>query len=354
MGPGFKIKGGTDIVGDSYWGTDFYPDPDPVDVAGHGTHVAGIVAASNDDNFVSVAPKAHLLAYKVFGNNYESTGDDALIAAFVKAYDDGADVINASIGGPSGWPEDAWATVASRLVDRGIFIAISAGNSGATGIWYGSSGSSGKSVLAVASVDTESFLAFDATVTGNRSVAYLATQLKAFVSTGPMEIVATSNDTTIANDACTALPAGTNLTGKLALIRRGGCNFSVKEANAAAAGAEYVWFYNLPDSATTYPSVPIPETKGFAMITVADGEAIVKQLLAGTAVTAVFSTGAPVAAPNTLSGGKVSTYSSWGPTNEAGIKPEIAAPGGNIYSTYPLALVSNHHRYHEISLINNP
>jgi subtilisin family serine protease len=43
-------------VGDNYYGQEFYPDPDPMDVEGHGTHVAGIVAASNDDNFVSVAP----------------------------------------------------------------------------------------------------------------------------------------------------------------------------------------------------------------------------------------------------------------------------------------------------------
>jgi hypothetical protein len=41
---------------------------------------------------------------------------------------------------------------------------------------------------------------------------------------------------------------------------------------------------------------------------------------------------------NTQSGGFISTFSTWGPSNELKVNPNIASPGGNIYSTFPLAL----------------
>ena len=41
---------------------------------------------------------------------------------------------------------------------------------------------------------------------------------------------------------------------------------------------------------------------------------------------------------NTLTGGFLSTYTSWGPTWEVEVKPQFSAPGGYILSTYPLAL----------------
>jgi hypothetical protein len=266
-----------------------------------------------------------------------------LIAAFVRAYEEGADVINASIGSASGWPEDPWAIVASRLVEKGVFVSIAAGNSGDVGSWYASSGSSGIEALAVASIDTESFYAYNSKVKYSNSTApvdvpYLAPQLKAFAVNGSLPIYATSLDSTIAADACQPLPPDTpDLSKYLVLIRRGTCTFATKEANAAKAGAQWVWFYNQADRPPIYPSVPNPKGKGFGMISALDGESIIKQLKAGQTVSATFPPGPPVSVPNNLTGGKISAFSSWGPTNEGGMKPEIAAPGGNIYSTYPLA-----------------
>ena len=74
-----------------------------MDCQGHGTHVAGIVAGEPEDGrFISVAPKAKLRGYKVFGCD-GGTDTDTLIAAFLKAHEDGVDIINASIGGPDGY-----------------------------------------------------------------------------------------------------------------------------------------------------------------------------------------------------------------------------------------------------------
>ena len=81
------------------------PDDDPIDCQGHGTHVAGIIGASNDDLVLGVAPAATLGIYKVFGCTGQ-VANDVLIEAFTMAYNAGADIITASIGGASGWPEE--------------------------------------------------------------------------------------------------------------------------------------------------------------------------------------------------------------------------------------------------------
>ncbi|TEA17727.1 Subtilisin DY [Colletotrichum sidae] len=141
-GEGFKVAGGHDFVGDDY----------PLDLLGHGTHVAGIIAGKTDD-FTGVAPEATLYAYKVMARQ-GSTDSATLIEAFLAAYNDGVDIITSSIGGAGGWAEEAWAVVASRLVEEGVVVTISAANAGSQGPFYGSSGSSGRHVLAVASADT--------------------------------------------------------------------------------------------------------------------------------------------------------------------------------------------------------
>ncbi|OLN97165.1 Subtilisin DY [Colletotrichum chlorophyti] len=154
FGEGFKIAGGYDFVGDAYWpqfGYEKEPDADPIDLSGHGTHVAGIIAGKTD-NFSGVAPEASLYAYKVM-TQMGSTDSATLIESFLAAYNDGVDIITASIGGSNGWAEEAWAVVASRIVEQGVVVTISAANAGAQGPFYGSSGSSGKNVLAVASAD---------------------------------------------------------------------------------------------------------------------------------------------------------------------------------------------------------
>ncbi|KAI8220725.1 hypothetical protein K4K53_007651 [Colletotrichum sp. SAR 10_77] len=154
FGEGFKVAGGYDFVGDQYWpfvGYEKEPDEDPLDLLGHGTHVAGIIAGKTED-FVGVAPDATLYAYKVMSRQ-GSTDAATLIESFLAAFNDGVDIITSSIGGSSGWAEEAWAVVASRLVEQGIVVTISAANSGSIGPFYGSSGSSGKNVLAIASAD---------------------------------------------------------------------------------------------------------------------------------------------------------------------------------------------------------
>ncbi|KAG5997972.1 hypothetical protein E4U52_002273 [Claviceps spartinae] len=102
-GKGCLVSFGHDLVGDAYNGTNTpVPDEDPMDCAGHGTHVAGIVAAQNNSlGFTGTAPGVSLGAYRVLGCK-GNVGNDILIAAFNRAYQDGANIITSSIGGPSG------------------------------------------------------------------------------------------------------------------------------------------------------------------------------------------------------------------------------------------------------------
>ena len=102
------------------------PDPDPYDdCEGHGTHVSGIIAAqANPFGFTGAAPDVTLGAYRVFGCG-GSAGNDVLIAAYNQAYEDGADIITASIGGPSGWSEEPWAVAVQRIVEAGVPCTVS-------------------------------------------------------------------------------------------------------------------------------------------------------------------------------------------------------------------------------------
>ncbi|HEX7150863.1 MAG TPA: S8 family serine peptidase [Thermoanaerobaculia bacterium] len=112
-----RVIGGFDFVNS---------DDDPMDDNGHGTHVAGIVAA--------VAPDAKLLAYKVL-NDAGAGNDSDVIAAIELAMDpnqdgdlsDRADVINLSLG-RQGLPDDAAVTAVENAIFFGAVVVVAAGN----------------------------------------------------------------------------------------------------------------------------------------------------------------------------------------------------------------------------------
>lgn len=101
------MAGGWDFAGDGSWpqSGEKQPDADPMDHEGHGTHVAGI-AAGNMGWFKGVAPEATILAYKTFARA-GGTDEETLIEAFLRAFDDGADVITASVGWAYNWSHGA-------------------------------------------------------------------------------------------------------------------------------------------------------------------------------------------------------------------------------------------------------
>jgi subtilisin family serine protease len=135
FGPGYKVVGGYDFYNN---------DPDPVDDNGHGTHVAGIIAANG--GVTGVAPEASILAYKVLGpDGYGRISD--VIAGIEAAIDpngdgstaDHADVISLSLGG-DGSEGDPLCLAVEGAVNAGVTVVVAAGNEGPS---MGSVGSPG-------------------------------------------------------------------------------------------------------------------------------------------------------------------------------------------------------------------
>ncbi|KAL8291215.1 hypothetical protein RB597_005467 [Gaeumannomyces tritici] len=346
FGPGFKVSGGYDLVGDEYDGTNpKKPDGDPMDFLGHGTHVSGIIAGKNEF-FAGVAPEAEIISFKVFGA-VEATDEDTLVEATLMAYEAGADIITASIGRASGFADGAWATVASRIVGRGVVVTIAAGNDGDEGPMYASSGSSGRDVLAVAAVDTSlvpakpwraTFSTAD-NQTRTMQMAYMPPVNRPLWNLSGVTIRPLSLDTANPSDGCGALPADTpDLSGVIVLVRRSlACSYYDVQANVEKFGARAVLFYN-NDRRPFAHVVNSAYKSQLAMIDAQAGAAIIEVVKTGGSVTADFTPPQDdnwaVGFRDSPVGGIPSTYSSWGGTNDLGIKPDVAAPGSRIWSTF--------------------
>ena len=124
FGPGFKVVGGWDFVND---------DADPIDDNGHGTHVAGIVAA-NSPELLGVAPDAQLFAYKVLDGSGYGFPSDAIAAIERCADPDGnldvsdrVDVVNLSLG-RIGQGDDSLSDAVDNLVLLGSVVCVAAGD----------------------------------------------------------------------------------------------------------------------------------------------------------------------------------------------------------------------------------
>ena len=127
FGPGTRVAGGDDLVNH---------DGDPMDDNGHGTHVAGIVAGNGGD-VIGMAIEATLYAYKVLdanGSGFVST----VIAGLERcadpdqdpSTDDHLDVVNMSLGGYGGSPDDAICRAVDALDSLGTLVVTAAGNAG--------------------------------------------------------------------------------------------------------------------------------------------------------------------------------------------------------------------------------
>jgi minor extracellular serine protease Vpr len=371
FGAGHKVVGGYDFVGDlfdsnpanSTYSPVPHPDNNPapcdpsladqraqqpgagVSDAGHGTHVAGIVGAkaASVSGVTGVAPDAKILAYRVFGCN-GSTSDDIIIAALERALHDGAQVVNMSLGDAfNNFADSPDAETAANLVNEGVVVVASAGNSGVNGLFSVGAPSVGNGVISVASVQNLSFPAPSFDVSNGATTLHvtylrLADTIQAPTSGSPGDIVyvgrgcvADSSLGLTNDDAYLADP-----NGKVALIIRGTCSFNVKYARAVAAGATAVIIMNdgtAPDRVGNFnggfttdlgvPGVTISYTDGVAIQGMSEPRTMTW-------------TANILDAPDPLAG-FISSFSSWGLASDLASKPDVSAPGGNIKSTWPLA-----------------
>ncbi|KAK8864273.1 hypothetical protein IAR55_001519 [Kwoniella newhampshirensis] len=338
FGPGCKIAGGYDFVGDNFDGSnDPVPDDDPYDDCyGHGTIVAGIIGANdNEYNVTGVAPEATQYAYRIFSCGGATT-DDIAFQAMQRAYNDDMDIISASIGETSGWTESMLSVLAGRIVASGTVVVISAGNQGQVGAFYSYSPAAGKDVISTGSSDNSIYPAHNATVsTGYGPVTYF--NFQAF-TTGTLPIYAYTTDPSVTADGCT-VPDGTpDLSPYVVVVRRGGCSLAQKAQMAYYQGATAILVVNTPGTPPTYQNFPLIN---FAMVNSDDGNYLLSQANTGnttTSNTTLSFSFNPIAFPNYWSGNTTSFFSEIGPTNDLFISTKVLAPGSNIIGVYPSAL----------------
>ncbi len=334
--PTSRVIAGFDYVGDNFDASGPpaaqipKPDPDPDDCNGHGTHVAGIVGAraAAEGGVTGVAPNVRFGAYRVFGCD-GSTFSDIMIMAMQDILKDGMDVLNMSIGSARQWPQHPTSVASDILVENGVVVVASFGNSGAEGLYSGSSPGVGSKVIGVGAVDNLRVRALTFNVIpGGRQVPYVH-----FAPSPPPPTSGTVPIVHVGRGCSNPLdPYLADPNGRIALIERGLCTFAEKYDRAFAAGAIGVVFFNsVPGffGSTVSPDRPIPAVG----ILRTDGLAIISAL--GSGPVSIQWTNVFVLAANPT-GGLTASFSSYGLPPDLSVKPDITAPGQVIRSTYPL------------------
>jgi serine protease len=260
------------------------------DGCGHGTHVAGTVAAVNDSTGVmGVAPNGHIRLHivRVFGNNCSWTYSSTLIAAAQKCADAGANVISMSLGGSLSSATERNAFQAHY--NNGILSVAAAGNAGNTRTSYPASYDS---VISVAAIDSAKVAA---SFSQRNSQVELAAPGVAVRSTVPMgtgkeesltidntghEVIAMEGSPNLTQTGAlvncglgTSVCSGT--AGKVCLIQRGTNSFAEKVLNCQDGGGVGAVIYNnapalfsgtLGSTTTTIPSVAASGATGSTLL----------------------------------------------------------------------------------------
>ena len=353
--PTAKVIGGYDFAGTDYdAGSDDpallvpVPDPDPLDEGGHGTHVASTVAGVEvsgvDITTIGngVAPDALLYAFKVFGaDGSTNLVVDALEMAMDPNGDgdisDRVDVINMSLGssmGPADVTDPEYIAVENAAA-MGVFLAVSAGNSGDTTYIVGSPSVSDSAISVAAS-----------------NTGYMTLPVVAYNDGSDQQIPYQPSDNTFSTAVTGVLADVDDLDGsgtgelcettgiaadalldQVALIQRGTCSFYIKINNAETLGAVGVIVYNnasggdaflsMLTSGSTLPAGFVRRTDGLTLKGLADDQSVT---VGPDGEAYQFTDGLPDA-------DTIADFSSRGPRGfDSKLKPEITAPGVGIFA----------------------
>jgi subtilisin family serine protease len=340
--PTAKVAGGFDFAGPTYNADDPttspMPDPDPLDFNGHGTHVAGTAAGMEVPGSVGagVAPGAQLYALKVFGDEGGST--DVTSLAIEWAMDpngdgdmsDHLDVINMSLGSPLGEPTDPSAISANNAAAVGVIVATSAGNEGNTPYITGAPGVASSAISTAANIPGgRSYARFRVTAPDTVDGEYPSLE-----GAGPVTFEETgliSGDLVNAAplNGCTPLTNAAAVSGNIALVIRGTCDFLVKYTNAQNAGAQAIVVFNDGTAADRIEPIVMGGLNDTITIPGLMISYTIGNVLASTAGVAV----AIDSAPNPTMDDQMATFSSRGPGQGGStFKPDLSAPGVAIVS----------------------
>ncbi|KAL8362967.1 hypothetical protein RB601_008978 [Gaeumannomyces tritici] len=352
FGPGCKVSYGYDLIGDDL--RDFpKPDPDPMEACfGHGTHVSGIIGANpNELGFQGVAPDAEIGMFRAL-NCIGASSNEILMAAFNMAFDAGSDIISSSTGILGGWEDDPWSLTAARIAAAGVTILIAAGNDGEKGMAQASNPASGRGVASVASIDNTDiprvFPAGTYQVDGGGDDAeqQFPYRTAEFVPMGnlTLPLVMVKDQSGAMLDACSPLPDGIpSLADVVALVGTGSCAMGESAVNIKAKGGKHMIKVHTTDDPLYFYFPPEAGMSGVAVTTASQGKKWAAAFAAGHNITITTrdtdkSPTMAVHMPAVVSGGYTSFWSTWGPSWQMNVNPNLAAPGGEILSTFPQAV----------------
>ena len=319
------------------------------DASEHGMHVAGTVGANGDEatgGIKGIAPEAQLLAMKVFGNDptMRSTFGDVIIKAIDDSVELGADVINMSLGSSASFVEadDLEQEAVRRAMENGVISAISAGNSNLFGSGFNVPFTSNPDIGVVGSPGIASESIQVASVENTYVIAMALEYMYGGVNTfAPYFSSGTYDPMKVFTDPITYLHAGLgnpedfvgkDFSGKIALIERGVIGFSDKIMNAQNAGAAGAIIYNSESGGEGLINMIYPEAGKIPALFIprSHGLKLVEIITSGTNTVSFKGNKGTALNPES---GKMSKFTSWGTTPSLDFKPEITAPGGNIWST---------------------
>ena len=317
----------------------------------HGTHVAGI-AAGNADKIIGTAPDAQVIVAKVTRSEDDALLDSALLASLDDMLVLHPDVINLSLGWTAGMDNEAdsvYATVYKKLQEAGITVNAASGNAFSTG--YGNNSGKGlpyasdpdssvmdepatySSVVAVASV--ENALLRNAFTVNGKDIGYqrargLNGEKVAFFSDLPAGTYEYVDAGFASEEDVAALKAKypDGLAGKIALVSRGNMTYQKKVENLYDLKPAGIVVYNNVSVGSLIAMNLTTQDMPAAFISQADGQAMLD------APEHKLSIAEGQVLPQS-SIYEASEFSSWGVSPDLRLKPEIAAPGGNVFSSIP-------------------
>ena len=317
----------------------------------HGTHVAGI-AAGNADKIVGTAPNTQVIVAKVTRSEDDALLDSALLASLDDMLVLHPDVINLSLGWTAGMDNEAdsvYATVYKKLQEAGITVNAASGNAFSTG--YGNNSGKGlpyasdpdssvmdepatySSVVAVASV--ENALLRNAFTVNGKDIGYqrargLNGEKVAFFSDLPAGTYEYVDAGFASEEDAAALKAKypDGLAGKIALVSRGKMTYQKKVENLYDLKPAGIVVYNNVSVGSLIAMNLTTQDMPAAFISQADGQA----MLDAPEHKLSISEG-QVLPQSTVY--EASEFSAWGVSPDLRLKPEIAAPGGEVFSSIP-------------------
>lgn len=354
--PTDKVVGGYDFAGTAYAANasaaeyrEPKPDMDPRDQTGHGTHVAGIIAGVEAARWVShgVAPEAELIALKVFGGIGGSTdlandGIEWAIEANLGRPIQGrcrrdsrnlcrVDVLNMSLGADfaSGIAEDA--EFVRRATEAGILVVASAGNSGNVGYITGAPAASAHALSVASSLPpgqrVDRVRVTDGGTTRDVEALEAAADLSRPIAGGADVRAALA----WMGRGCPGDSAGA-VGGKVALIDGAACPYFDKLTAAQGAGAVAALVVSTSEALVRMTSATGRVAIPAFMIRDSDGAALQARLQTGAAIQVHMSDQFSESVEFAYFVDSLSSFSSRGPSRMGNLKPDISAPGSNIWA----------------------